>query len=170
MLGKALPYFLINAVVAEFYLRVLFPLNDIPMEGSWLVAIPFTFLFVMTMVTWGMWVSGFCRTRLFATQALMFVAMPSPVLSGFTWPASGMTWFPRFLGQLLPMTYFVTSFRNIYLANAPFEFVAGSVAALLGFLALNIVLALVVIRWLVHKTVGVEAAPPVTAETVLQPS
>jgi ABC-2 type transport system permease protein len=170
MLGKALPYFLINAVVAEFYLRVLFPLNDIPMEGSWLIAIPFTFLFVMTVVTWGMWVSGLCRTRLFATQALMFVAMPSFVLSGFTWPVSGMTWFPRFLGQLLPMTYFVTSFRNIYLANAPFEFIAGSVGALVGFLALNIVLALVVIRRLVHKTVGAEAAAPVASDSLLQPN
>lgn len=151
LLGKSLPYFLINAVVAEFYLRILFPLNDIPMEGAWYVAIPFTLLFVATVVTWGMWASTLCRTRLFATQALMFVAMPSFVLSGFTWPAEAMTWLPRFLGALLPMTYFVTSFRNIYLAGAPFQYIATSVVILIGFLLLNVALAFYLIRRLVRS-------------------
>lgn len=144
-LGKLLPYLLINFVVAEFYLRVLFPMNDIPMEGSWFVAITYTFLFVFTVVTWGMWVSGLLRTRLFATQALMFVAMPSFVLSGFTWPHAGMPWPFRALANCLPMTHFVNGFRSIYLAGAPFEYVAKNFGILLGFSALNVALAIYII-------------------------
>lgn len=146
MAGKALPYVIVNFIVAEFYLRVLFPLNDIPMEGSWLLAIPFTFLFVLTVVSWGLWVSGLCRTRLFATQALMFVAMPSFVLSGFTWPAEGMPAVIRFLGNCLPMTYFVNSFRSIYLGGAPLKYVYQDIFILLAFFVANLFVAKVVIQ------------------------
>ena len=143
---------LVDFVVAEFYLRVLFPLNDIPMEGSWLLAIPFTFLFVLTVVSWGLWVSGLCRTRLFATQALMFVAMPSFVLSGFTWPAEGMPWFIRFIGNCLPMTYFVNSFRSVYLGGAPLRYVYTDILILLAFLAVNLLVAKLVIQRLLRES------------------
>lgn len=162
LVGKALPYFLVNAIVAEFYLRVLFPLNDIPMEGSWAVAIPFTFLFVATVVTWGMWVSGLFRTRLFATQALMFVAMPSFILSGFTWPPEAMPAVVRWLGNCLPMTYFVTSFRAIYLGGAPFRFVVGDVLVLCGFFAVNVALA----YWGIRRLLRGDAPAPSAAFAV----
>jgi ABC-2 type transport system permease protein len=142
MLGKALPYFLINLLVAEFYLRVVFPLNDIPMEGSWFIAISFTMLFIATIVTWGQWMSALCRTRLFATQALMFVAMPSFVLSGFTWPARGMPDFVQWISKLLPLTHFVNSFRGVYLAAAPWRYVRGEFLMLSLFLVVNIFLCI----------------------------
>lgn len=146
MIGKALPYIVINSIVAEFFLRVLFPLNNIPMQGSWQIAVPFTFLFVITIVTWGMWVSGLCKTRLFATQALMFVAMPSFVLSGFTWPKEAMPSYVQILSNALPLTYFVNSFRNIYLGDAAFKYVAKDFAILGVFTVTNIYLTYVVIR------------------------
>lgn len=155
MAGKALPYLLINFVVAEVYLRLLFPLNDIPMEGSWLVAIPFTFLFVLTVVTWGMWVSGLCKTRLFATQILMFVAMPSFVLSGFTWPHEGMPVLIAYIAQLLPMTHFVSSFRTVYLAGAPFSFIWQDFLILVGFLLLNVALG----HWVIRKMLSETSSP-----------
>ncbi len=151
MVGKALPYLLVNFIVAEFYLRVLFPLNDIPMEGSWTLAVPFTALFILTIVSWGMWVSGLCKTRLFATQVLMFVAMPSFVLSGFTWPLRAMPEAVQVVGHMLPMTYFVSSFRRVYLAAAPVEYVLPDIAVLVGFSVANIALAWLVIRRLVRQ-------------------
>jgi ABC-2 type transport system permease protein len=146
LIGKAIPYVAINFIIAEFYLRILFPMNDIPMEGAWYVAIPFTLLFILTIVSWGMWMGALFKTRLFATQALMFLAMPSFVLSGFTWPQEGMPLFIRALAQLLPMTHFVTSFRNIYLGGAPGIYILGSVLTLVAFLAVNVALSLYVIK------------------------
>ena len=148
-LGKALPYFIVNFLIAEVYMRVFFPMNEIPMEGSWPLMMSFTALFVGAVVALGIWVSSFCKTRLFATQLLMFIAMPSFVLSGFTWPLSAMPEAVQWLSQLLPMTHFVTSFRNIYLAGADLAQVSSAVIALLGFLAANVFLALWGIRRLV---------------------
>lgn len=152
VLGKALPYLLLNFVIAEIYLRVLFPLNDIPMEGSWAVAIPFTFLFVFVVVTWGLWMGACFRTRLFATQALMFLAMPSFILSGFTWPPEGMPVFLRAVAQLLPMTHFVRSFRNVYLGGAPFRFVVTDFLILILFATVNFFLGLGIIRRLATQS------------------
>jgi ABC-2 type transport system permease protein len=152
MLGKGIPYLLINAIVAEFYLRVLFPLNDIPMEGAWWIAIPFTFLFVATIVSWGMWSSALFKTRLFATQALMFVAMPSFILSGFTWPKEALPTFLRWVSTLLPLTHFVNSFRSIYLGGAPLKYVISDIGILILFLVANIALSLLLIRRMVNQT------------------
>ncbi|MEI6399236.1 MAG: ABC transporter permease [Pseudomonadota bacterium] len=143
--GKLMPYVGFNFLVAMFYLHVLFPLNDIPMEGSWWIMIPFTLIFILTITTWGMWMSALCKTRLFATQILMFLAMPSFVLSGFTWPAKAMPSIMQAIGRCLPLTYFVSSFRNIYLAAAPFKYVAGDFAMLCAFTAVNLVVAYVAV-------------------------
>lgn len=151
VIGKMIPYLVLNFLIAEFYLRVLFPLNDIPMEGSWAIAIPFTFLFILTLVTWGMWMGAIFQTRLFATQALMFLAMPSFILSGFTWPAEGMPTVIRWMGQLLPMTHFVSSFRAVYLGGAPFYYVAHDFGILMGFCALNIALAYYVVKRMINS-------------------
>lgn len=146
VVGKALPYLLMNCLVAEIFLRVLFPLNDIPMEGSWILAIPFTFLFVMTIVSWGLWMSAIFKTRLFATQMLMFIAMPSFILSGFTWPHHGMPMVLRGLAHLLPLTYFVNSFRKIYLADVPFRPISGDFLVLGAFCVGNILLSLIAVK------------------------
>jgi len=151
MTGKALPYLVVNFLVAEVFLRLLFPFCDIPMEGSWAVAIPFTALFTLTIVTWGLWVSGLCRTRLFATQLLMFIALPSFVLSGFTWPTRAMPYPIQVLGQMLPLTHFVNGFRNVYLGAAEFRYVADDFAALGLFTLVNIVLSYFVIRRFIVK-------------------
>ncbi len=141
LLGKLAPYVGLNFLVALFYLHVLFPLNDIPMEGNWFITIPFTLIFIVTITTWGMWMSALCKTRLFATQVLMFLAMPSFVLSGFTWPAKAMPIVIQWFGKCLPLTYFVNSFRNIYLAAAPFQYIAADFAMLCGFTVMNLVVA-----------------------------
>lgn len=151
VIGKMIPYLILNFAIAEFYIRVLFPLNDIPMEGSWLIAIPFTFLFILTLVTWGMWMGALFQTRLFATQALMFLAMPSFVLSGFTWPPEGMPPLIRGMGQMLPMTHFVTAFRSVYLGGAPFHYVAENFLILGGFCAINIALSYLVVKRLIRS-------------------
>ena len=145
-LGKMLPYLLINFLIAEIFLRVVFPLNNIPMQGDWILTIAFTLLFTATIVTWGFWVSAFLKTRLFATQVLMFMAMPSFVLSGFTWPLESMPVFMQGLANLLPLTHFVNGFRNIYLANASFDYVQTNFFILTLFLCGNLLLSFIAIR------------------------
>ena len=151
LLGKSIPYIVINLIVAEIYLRVVFPLNNIPMEGHWGMMISFTVLFVLTVVTWGTWVSALCKTRLFATQILMFVAMPSFILSGFTWPPSAMPEVIQWISHLLPMTYFVHSFRFIYLADVDFIYVAQDFLVLAGFLTINLLLGYLIIKRIIRS-------------------
>jgi ABC-2 type transport system permease protein len=151
MVGKSLPYIVVNFVVFEFYLRVLFPLNDVPIEGSWALTLPFSVLFIITIVFWGMWFSAICTSRLMATQVLMFVALPSFLLSGFTWPVKAMPDPVQWLAQLLPITHFVSAFRNLYLGGATWRYVAPNFAILSGFLVLNLVVSFFALRWLAAR-------------------
>lgn len=151
MAGKALPYVFINFLVAELYFRVLFPMAGIPIEGNWGAMLTFTTLFVAAIVFWGMWFSAFCRTRLMATQMLMFIALPSFILSGYTWPLAAMPDAIRFLSHLLPITYFVTGVRDIYLGGVPAAYLWHSFLALGIFLAVNVGLAWLGVRNLLQK-------------------
>ena len=81
----------------------------------------------------------------------MFLAMPSFVLSGFTWPARAMPAMVRAVGHLLPLTYFVNSFRNIYLAAAPLRYVLTDMLTLGLFTAINLVIAYWAVRRLQNQ-------------------
>lgn len=141
LIGKGLPYILINCCIAELYLRVFFPLNGIPIVGSYALTLLFSFLFVSAIVFWGMWFSALCKKKLLATQMLMFIALPSFILSGFTWPMQAMPKVVQGLAHLLPITYFVNSFRAIYLSGATFSDIYQDFIILSGFLGFNILLA-----------------------------
>lgn len=151
MIGKALPYTLINIVVAEVFLRIVFPLAGIPMNGSWYTVIPFTILFILAIVTWGLWASALAKTRLFATQALMFIALPSFVLSGFTYPQSAMPAALQVISHLLPITYFLHGFRRIYLSGGGAHVVAKEFLALSIFCIVNIIFAWMATRRVIDK-------------------
>jgi ABC-2 type transport system permease protein len=148
--GKALPYVAIYFIIAELFLRVLLPLSNVPTSGQWLMTTPFTFLFIFTVVMWGMWLSGLCKTRLFATQILTLVALPSFVISGFTWPAAAMPAYAQILSKFLPVTYFVNSFQSVYQTDASFSYVAKDFAILGVFAGLNVYLAYRVVRWMLR--------------------
>jgi ABC-2 type transport system permease protein len=108
-------------------------------------------LFIVTIVFWGMWFSAFCQSRLTATQVLMFVALPSFLLSGFTWPVKAMPDAVQWISQLLPITHFVSAFRNLYLGGATWRYVAPNFAILSVFLTLNLVISFFALRRLAAK-------------------
>jgi ABC-2 type transport system permease protein len=52
--------------------------------------------------------------RLGATQALMFLSVPSFILSGYTWPSASLPLPLQAISQVLPLTHSAVMFRKIY--------------------------------------------------------
>jgi ABC-2 type transport system permease protein len=148
--GKNLPHFLLHFVWLLIFFSIVLPLSSVSSEAQLGSLLIFAFLFVLVMIGWGTWVSLMIGDRLGATQALMFLSVPSFILSGYTWPSASLPLPLQLLSQLLPLTHCAVMFRKIYgmgleISAFPKE---------LSWLAVFIVLHLAAALWAVRRFVG----------------
>lgn len=156
--AKAVPYLLIHGLVCGLFIGLFFPASGLNMEGSWLLLIIYTVLFLFAIVTWGMWISIWLPNRLFATQVLMFLAMPSFLLSGYTWPQSAMPEILQKISQLLPLTHFIVGLRRICLGGSDLEMLGTSMIILIAFSLVHISLAWLGIKLLLKRNAMSQSA------------
>jgi ABC-2 type transport system permease protein len=63
----------------------------------------------------GITLSSLAQNQLQAMQLTVFYFLPNILLSGFMFPFAGMPAWARFIGNLLPLTYFNRLIRGILL-------------------------------------------------------
>ncbi len=135
LIGKNLPYVAIHLLWMAFFLGLLLPLSEVSSEAHLGSLLLFSLLFVLVMVSWGTWISLFLPDRLSATQALMFLAVPSFLLSGYTWPTSALPAVLQMGSQLLPLTHCAVMLRKLYGSGLSISDFAQEVQILFLFLA-----------------------------------
>lgn len=119
LMGKLLPFALIGVVDVLLVIgasRVIFGLD---IAGSVLSLLLFSLIFLLTTLGLGLLVSTFSQTQ---QQAMMssvfFVMLPMIILSGFVFPVENMPVPIRAVTVFLPLRYFFTIVRGIYLRGA----------------------------------------------------
>jgi len=161
--AKSLAYFLLNVAsgMAVYALAThLFGLRVVGSAG--LLALLYA-LFIFGLVAMGVLTSILVRTQLFATQILMLIAVPSFLMSGYTWPQIAMTPPVLFLSNLLPLTHFVMPLRQIMSDGAGFAVVRPHLLWLWCCAALCYGLAYLLLRPLMMRARGQRV--PLTAES-----
>jgi ABC-2 type transport system permease protein len=76
------------------------------------------------------------RTQMQALQMSFFVFLPSIMLSGFLFPREAMPAIVQYIGDILPLTYYLTIIRGIILKGIGISYLLPQVAALLVFTVL----------------------------------
>ncbi|WP_407653312.1 ABC transporter permease [Brevibacillus ruminantium] len=111
--SKLLPYLL----VATFNLVLTFTLLlkgfGIPYYGSPGHLLLIGTAFNLAVLAIGFAISFYSKDQLQATQAAMMIAVPSFMLSGYTWPLMSMPTAIAAIGKSLPLTYFLDGVREI---------------------------------------------------------
>lgn len=130
VLGKLLPYLAVmlpSSMVALYLPAVLL---DVPMLGSpWLlVAITAWLIAILTVVGTG--VSALLGDALQTTEVFAVVAMPSYLLSGYTWPTFAMPPGLQVVSYALPLSPYVMAVRRLTLQNAGLEYLGPQILAL----------------------------------------
>lgn len=121
--AKTAPYFLIGLfnIVATFLIAIYgFVL---PSNGSIISVVLLSLAFTFALLGIGYLASLFSANQVGATQVTMLLAVPSFLLSGFTWPFEAMPTFLNRIGHLLPLTYFLDGVRNIFVKGVGLEFI-----------------------------------------------
>ncbi|MCA0307199.1 MAG: ABC transporter permease [Actinobacteria bacterium] len=133
LIGKLTPYaalataqMLLVAAGGLFWFRV-------PFNGSvWVVLVGLT-LFMFTCIGLGLLVSLVSRTRHQAQQAVMFIMIPTMVLSGFIFPIQSMPAIIQPLTNLIPLTFALQVLRGAFVKGSDFAALAVPMLALVGF-------------------------------------
>ena len=116
--GKIAPYFALAYLdmAAVTVLGAL--LFGVPFVGSVLLFGIGAAIFLMVVLGLGVLISTISQNQGQAIQTAMFVLLPQILLSGMIFPLSSMPWGVRWIGYLLPLTYFIEISSGILLRGA----------------------------------------------------
>lgn len=116
IIGKLLPFVVIGFVEITLALLVILLAFDVPLRGSVLALYFYSGLFLLTTLGLGLFVSTLVRTQ---QQAMLiagfFVMMPFALLSGFIFPVENMPVPIQYLAALIPLKYYLTIVRGVFL-------------------------------------------------------
>jgi ABC-2 type transport system permease protein len=121
LFGKLLPYLGVAVVDLAVIVAVGVLLFDVPFAGSPLVFALGALLFLFVTVGAGVLISTVSETQGQAIQLAMMTMLPQILLSGLIFPLQAMAAGVRWIGYLLPLTYFVQVARGVMVRGAPFE-------------------------------------------------
>lgn len=133
IIGKLVPYIFIGYCGFLFALAICIFWFGIPIAGSLGLLLLLGFLFVFCSLAMGMLISTFARTQLQAMMAMVFVLLPSILLSGFIFPMEAMPLAIRAMGYAIPLTYFLDIVRGIVLKGVGMMYLWKNVFALCVF-------------------------------------
>jgi len=121
--GKLLVYFIIYCIDAMVMFGLGFSAFGLPMRGSPLLFLVVNLLFILIMLAVGMAISILSPTTIQAVETSMLIAMPSFLISGWTWPYISMPFPIQILSKLLPLTHFLDAIRRIVYMGAGLDVV-----------------------------------------------
>ena len=115
MLGKVAPYLLIAAFDFVVVVAVGLWLFAVPLRGSFLLLAVASLFFLLGALGVGLLVSTAAQNQQQAMQLAMFTLFPQFIFSGFIFPLAAMPWGVRWIGYLMPLTYFMPITRGVFL-------------------------------------------------------
>ena len=110
MVGKALAYLMVYAVMGAFLTLVVPRLFHFPQLASWQNMLAMMTPYVLACVFFGMTVSCLVRYRENVMLIVVFVSLPLLFLSGISWPQSNIPGYWQGVSWLFPSTYGVRAF------------------------------------------------------------
>ncbi len=117
--GKIAPYFLVAAVDLAIVVVAGVLLFSVPFNGSvWVLGLG-SLLFLFVALGIGVLISSVSQNQGQAIQLAMMTLLPQIMLSGLIFPLSSMAPGVRWIGYLLPLTYFTQISRGVMLRGAP---------------------------------------------------
>jgi len=135
LLSKILPYIIVGYTQVIVSIVVGISVFKMPFLGSKILFFALTFFYVVANLSLGIMISTFAQNQMQALQLSIFIILPSVLLSGFVFPIEAMPWGFRYLGECIPITYYIRLSRQIILKGGGFGYVWKDTLALCIYIA-----------------------------------
>ncbi len=118
IIGKITPYFLLASLDMVIITVLGMLLFDVPFNGNPLAFALGAALFLLVVLGLGVFISTISQTTGQAIQTAFFFLLPQILLSGMIFPLDAMAAGVRWIGYLLPLTYFTMISQGVMLRGA----------------------------------------------------
>jgi ABC-2 type transport system permease protein len=147
LLAKIIPNFCVGMLGLTLCLLAARFLFAVPMEGSLLVIVLASMLYLFVAVGMGLVISSVTKNQFLASQvALLSSFMPSLMLSGFLFDLRNVPLAIQVIGKILPATYFMELIKTLFLAGNVWPLILRDCAILAGYAVLLLSVACAVTR------------------------
>jgi len=133
MIGKLFPFVIIGMLDMVLILVVGVSVFKVPINGSLLLLLAVSALFLATTLGLGLFISTIAKTQQEATMSSMFFTLPSLFLSGFFYPIAAMPPLLQLASYLIPLRYFLICARGIVLKGVGVDALWPEIRALIIF-------------------------------------
>lgn len=146
MTGKILPYIVIGIIQITIILLLGVYLFHVPIRGTISNIYIVSTLFVAANLALGLLISTAARTQFQAVQMMIFIFLPSVLMSGFAFTFEGMPRLAQQIAEVLPLTHFVRIIRGIVLRGATLTELSFEIGVLVIFTAVTLSIAILRFR------------------------
>lgn len=141
MLGKILPFVLVGYVQMTVVLLLGSLVFRVPIQGNLLLLYVITLAFIVGSLGLGLFLSTLVRTQAQAMQLGFFFLLPNILLSGFMFPREAMPAPAQWLGNAIPLTYYLRVLRGVLLKGSGLDALWPDAAILTLFAVLLVALS-----------------------------
>jgi len=133
IIGKLVPFMILGFIAVIIVLAAMSVIFNIPVKGSILFLFFSSFLYVLSTLGLGLFVSTISKTQAQAMMIAIFaVMMPMIYLSGFAFPIENMPKIIQYISYIIPLRYFITIIRGVILKGTGFAELWGNALVLFG--------------------------------------
>lgn len=133
IIGKVVPYILLSCVNATVILLLAFFVFGMPVQGSLVLLLLETILFIIMSLSLGIFISTVSATQQMAMMLSMFaLMMPTILLSGFIFPIENMPIVLQYVSLIMPSRYFIIIVKAIMLKGVGLLLIWKETLALIG--------------------------------------
>jgi ABC-2 type transport system permease protein len=115
ILGKITPFILIAFVQVIMITVVGVLWFKVPIRGSLILLFGCTFIYLLTTLGVGLFISTLCSTQQEAMMSVFLFFFPATLLSGFAYPIANMPQVIQIITYANPLRYFLVILRSIFL-------------------------------------------------------
>ena len=121
IIGKLIPFTILGFIAVIIIINAMALIFDITVRGSIIFLLVSTFVYVLSTLGFGLFVSTISKTQQQAMMLAIFVIMmPMVYLSGFAFPIENMPEFIQYTTYIIPLRYFMTIIRGVILKGIGF--------------------------------------------------
>jgi ABC-2 type transport system permease protein len=115
LIGKTAPYVVIGLADVLLIVGAGTFWFEVPINGSMLALLAAAALFIVVSLGLGILIATLVQTQQQATLSAQFALVPNILLGGFMFPIESMPLPMQYFTALLPMRYFLTVVRGIFM-------------------------------------------------------
>jgi ABC-2 type transport system permease protein len=141
MIGKITPYVAIGFAQVSIILGLGMLIFDVPLRGSLIDFYAGAGVFIISVLTLGLFISTLAQTQFQAFQITFMSFLPQLLLSGFMFPFEGMPKVVQWFAEIIPLTHFLRIVRGVILKDADLSMLTAEIWPLVAFFVVGMTLA-----------------------------